>query len=275
MGDPKYGGRNLNKNHLIGDQITFNDQWSVLLGVSRSNIQSGSYDKSRNSPSVSLIFKPMPWLSTYASYIEGLEMGGTAPDTASNARQVQSPMVSRQKEIGVKATVGKLLLTGAIFDIEKAYEFTNSDNVYTQDGRQKHTGIEFNATGKLFDKLTVVSGIAALNPKVKGSDLDGKSTINVAKVVAKVYAEYALPVPGLSLAGGVYYTDEQWADSANTDRLPAVTTADLGMRYATQMSGKPLTLRLSVNNVADKSYWLNSYYVGAPRSEAFSAQMQF
>lgn len=275
VGDPKYGGRDLNKNHLIGDQITFNDQWSALLGVSRSNIQSGSYNKSRNSPSVSLIFKPMPWLSTYASYIEGLEMGGTAPDTASNARQVQSPMVSRQKEIGVKATVGKLLLTGAIFDIEKAYEFTNSDNVYTQDGRQKHTGIEFNATGKLFDKLTVVSGITALNPKVKGSDLDGKSPINVAKVVAKVYAEYALPVPGLSLAGGVYYTGEQWADSANTDRLPAVTTADLGVRYATQMSGKPLTLRLSVNNVADKSYWLNSYYVGAPRTVAFSAQMQF
>ena len=77
---------------------------------------------------------------------------------------------------------GKLLLTGAIFDIEKAYEFTNSDNVYTQDGRQKHTGIEFNATGKLFDKLTVVSGIAAL-----------------AVVLATVYAAAALtsPVPRL------------------------------------------------------------------------------
>lgn len=275
VGDPQYGGRDLNRNHLIGDHITFNDQWSMLLGVSRSNIQSGTYDKSRNSPSASLVFKPLPWLSTYASYIEGLEIGGTAPDTASNAREVQSPMVSRQKEVGVKATVGKMLLTGAIFDIEKAYEFTDSNNVYTQNGRQNHTGMEFSASGKVLDNWTVVGGVTALTAKVKGSDLDGKSPINVAKVVAKVYAEYALPVPGLSLTGGVYYTGKQWADDVNTDRLPAVTTADLGVRYATQVSGKPLTLRLNVSNLADKSYWLNSYYVGAPRSVAFSAQVRF
>lgn len=275
VGDPQYGGRDLNRNHLIGDHITFNDQWSMLLGVSRSNIQSGTYDKSRNSPSASLVFKPLPWLSTYASYIEGLEIGGTAPDTASNAREVQAPMVSRQKEVGVKATVGKLLLTGAVFDIEKAYEFTDSNNVYTQNGRQNHTGMEFSASGKVLDNWTVVGGVTALTAKVKGSDLDGKSPINVAKVVAKVYAEYALPVPGLSLTGGVYYTGKQWADDVNTDRLPAVTTADLGVRYATQISGKPLTLRLNVSNLADKSYWLNSYYVGAPRSVAFSAQVRF
>jgi iron complex outermembrane recepter protein len=275
VGDPVYGGRDLNKNHLIGDHIIFSDRWSMLLGVSHSNIQSGAYNKSRNSPSLSLVFKPLSWLSTYASYIEGLEMGGTAPDTTNNPREVQPPMVSRQKEIGAKATIGKLLLTGAAFNIEKAYEFTNSDNVYTQDGRQNHTGIEFNASGKLFNKWTVVSGVTALKAKVKGSDLDGKSPINVAKVVAKIYSEYELPVPGLTLAGGIYYTGKQWADDVNTDRLPAVTTADLGVRYATQLSGKLLTLRLNVSNLTDKNYWLNSYYVGAPRSVAFSAQLQF
>ena len=54
-----------------------------------------------------------------------------------------------------------------------------------------------------------------------------------------------------------------------------MTTADVGLRYATKVSGKPLTLRLNVSNVANKSYWLNAYYVGAPRTVAFSAQMQF
>lgn len=275
VGDPEYGGRDLNKNYLIGDNITFNDRWSMLVGTNHSVIQSGAYNKSRNSPSVSLVFKPLPWLSSYASYIEGLEIGGTAPDGTSNAREVQSPMVSRQKEIGVKASVGKLLLTGAIFDIEKAYEFTDSDNVYTQNGRQNHQGVEFNVSGKLGDKWTVVSGVTALDAKVKGSEFDGNSPMNVARLVAKVYAEYALPLPGLSLTGGLYYTGKQWADAANTDRLPGVTTADIGLRYATQVSGKPLTLRLNISNLADKSYWLNSYYVGAPRSVAFSAQVQF
>ncbi len=283
---PYYSGRVRNNNLVIGDNIKFNDQWSMLVGINRSNIRTEArtsdgdraqpdYNKSRNSPSVSLRFKPVPWLTTYASYIEGLEPGGIAPDTAVNFGAVQAPMVSKQKEIGVKASVGNMLLTAALFDIEKAYEFIDSDNVYTQSGRQNHKGFEFNASGKLTDKLTIVSGITALSAKVKGSEFNGKSPLNVAKVLAKIYSEYELPVPGLSLTGGIYYTGRQWADAANTDRLPSVTTADVGLRYATKVSGKPLTLRLNVSNVANKSYWLNAYYVGAPRTVAFSAQMQF
>ncbi len=275
VSDPQYAGQDKNTNYLIGDSITFNDKWSMLAGINHSTILSGTYNKSRNSPSVSLIFKPMPWLTTYTSYIEGLEIGGTAPDGTTNARDVQPPMVSRQKEVGLKTTVGNVQLSTALFDIEKAYEFTDSSNFYTQSGRQNHKGIEFNASGKLNGKWTVIGGVTALDAKVKGSDLDGKSPINVAKVVAKIYSEYELPVPGLSLTGGLYYTGRQWADAANTDRLPAVTTADIGMRYATRVSGKPLTLRLNISNLADKSYWLNTYYVGAPRSIAFSAQVQF
>ena len=283
---PYYSGRVVNSNYVIGDNIQFNDQWSMLVGVNHSTIRTESldstgalsqpnYDKSRNSPSISLMFKPVPWLTAYASYLEGLEQGGIAPDTASNYGSILAPMVSRQKEIGIKATVGNMLLTTALFDIEKAYEFTDSNNVYTQAGRQNHKGIEFNASGKIADKWTVVGGITALDAKVKGSDYNGNAPMNVAKVVAKIYSEYELPVPGLSLTGGIYYTGKQWANAANTDRLPAVTTADIGMRYATKVSGKPLTLRLNVSNVTNKSYWLNSYYVGAPRSIAFSAQVQF
>jgi len=283
---PYYAGRVMNRNHVIGDHIQFGEQWSMLLGITRSNIRTVTldgegakpqpdYDKSRSSPSVSLMYKPVPWLTAYASYIEGLEAGGTAPDTAANFGAVLPPMVSRQKEIGLKATVGELLLTGALFDIEKAYEYIDTANTYTQNGRQKHRGFEFNVSGKPADKWTVVGGLTALDAKVRGSEFDGKAPQNVAKLIAKVYAEYELPVPGLVLTGGLYYTGRQWANADNTDRLPAVTTADLGLRYAMKLSGRPLTLRLNVNNVANKSYWLNSYYVGAPRSVAFSAQMPF
>ena len=41
------------------------------------------------------------------------------------------------------------------------------------------------------------------------------------------------------------------------------------------MTGRPVTLRLNVNNVANRNYWLNSYYLGNPRNVALSAQMQF
>jgi len=286
-GSTYYAGRVSNDNFMIGDLVTFNEQWSALVGINHSRIQSigrdadgnptqPDYDQSRNSPNVSLIYKPRPWLTTYATYIEGLEAGGFAPLEAANSLANMPPMVSKQKEIGIKAELGGVLLTGALFDIEKAYEYTNSANVYTQDGKQRHRGAEVTAFGKVTPAWTVVGGVTLLTADVRGGDSDGNAPMNVPKVVAKLYSEYALPfAPGLSTTAGVYYVGKQWANDTNTSRLPSYTTLDLGLRYATRLNGRPLSLRLTLNNVTDRDYWLNSYYVGAPRSLAFSAQLQF
>lgn len=281
-------GKDINENYVIGDLVSFNDAWSALVGVNRSRILStsysdpgvrsanSSYDQSRTSPATSLIYKPTPWLTSYLSYIEGLESGGRAPSTASNQYQTMAPMVSRQQEFGIKATVGQLLLTSAIFEIEKAYQFTDSSNIYRQSGRQNHKGIEFGATGKMTDQWTVMTGLTLLDPTIKQSENAGKDPVNVARQMAKIYSEYAMDnIPGLTLTGGLYYTGKQYANEENTDRLPSVVTADIGLRYQTMLSNHPLTLRVNMNNVFDKSYWLNAYYVGAPRTVAFSANMQF
>ena len=281
-------GKDINENYVIGDLVSFNDAWSALVGVNRSRILStsysdpgvrsanNSYDQSRTSPATSLIYKPTPWLTSYLSYIEGLESGGRAPSTAINQYQTMAPMVSRQQEFGIKATVGQLLLTSAIFEIEKAYQFTDSNNIYRQSGRQSHKGIEFGATGKVTDQWTVMTGLTLLDPTIKKSENAGKDPVNVARQTAKIYSEYAMEnIPGLTVTGGLYYTGKQYANEANTDRLPSVVTADIGLRYQTMLSNHPLTLRVNMNNVFDKSYWLNAYYVGAPRTVAFSANMQF
>ncbi|MBN9081479.1 MAG: TonB-dependent receptor [Rhizobiales bacterium] len=282
-----YGGGSQNHNFVIGDQIDFTDQWSALVGLNYSRILSEDvdstglltqprYNEARVSPSASLLYKPLSWLTLYGTYVEGLEQGGIAPATALNYGTVMKPMVSKQKEVGVKAQVGGVLLTGALFEIEKAYELTNAANIYVQDGIQRHRGVEFTATGKVTEALTVIGGVTLLDTKIKGGAYDGLNPMNVAKVLAKLYAEYEVgAVPGLVLTGGVYHTGQQWANAVNRDRLPAYTTLDLGLRYTTEISGKPLTLRLNVNNVTDKSYFQNSYYLGAPRTIALSAQMKF
>lgn len=282
-----YSSRIRNENWVIGDMIRFNDQWSVLVGANRSTIKTldrnrygapnqPDYDRSRTSPNVSLIFKPQPWLTTYATYIEGLEPGGIAPLTASNSMSVMPPMQSKQKEIGAKAELGGVLLSGALFDIEKAYEYTDRNNTYRQDGKQRHRGAEVSASGKLTESWSIVSGVTWLTAKVEGGTYNNNAPMNVPKLLAKLYTEYELPfVPGLSLTGGIYHVGKQWATATNTSRLPSFTTVDLGLRYAIKVSGKPVSLRLTVNNVANRDYWLNSYYLGNPRSVAFSAQMAF
>ena len=279
-------------NLLIGDIITFNEQWSTILGATRTRITSYNndfatstaprkteYDKSTTSPSLSLIYKPVPWLTTYATYIEGLQSGGIAPSRAINAGTALAPQISEQYEIGAKASLGDTLFTLALFNIDKPNTYTNSARVYVQDGRQENNGLEFSVTGKVTPQLTLVSGFTLLDPKVKKSAVAanaGNSPINVAKQLAKVYAEYDVAsVPGFALTGGAFYTGKQYADEANHYTLPSVTTFDAGARYHLPLGANDLTLRMNVSNLTDKHYWLNSSYLGDSRTVAFSAQLEF
>ncbi len=280
-------GRTHNRNWVLGDLLRWGERWSALVGLNHSRIESRSLDatgalaaplyaRSHNAPSVSLLYKPQPWLTTYVTYIEGLEQGGVAPLTAANRLAVMPPMVSRQKELGLKAEAGGLLWSAALFQIDKAYEYTDAQNVYGQDGTQRHRGLELSAVGKASALWTVMGGLTWLDAEVQGGANDGKAPMNTPRIMAKLYTELAVPaVPGLSLTGGIYHVGRQWATATNTSRLPPYTTLDLGVRYATQLAGKPLSLRLAVSNLADRDYWLNSYYLGTPRSVAFSAQMAF
>ena len=291
-GKQRLASTSQSNNFLIGDIITFNDQWSSILGVTRTQIKTYAndfvystpekktrYDESKTSPSLSLIYKPVPWLTTYATYIEGLQAGGTAPYNALNAGEMFAPQVSKQYELGAKATVGETLFTLALFNIEKPNGFINGGGIYSEDGTQENNGLEFSVTGKVTPKLTVMGGLTLLDPKVKDTNNkanNGNAPVDVAKQLAKVYAEYDIDaLPGLAVTGGAFYTGKQYTDEANDYHLPSFTTFDAGARYRMKVSENDLTLRMNVSNLANKEYWLNSHYLGDPRTVQFSAQLEF
>ncbi len=289
-GDQRLASTSETNSVLIGDVITLNPQWSTVLGVTHSSIETFAndfiygggiteYDKSKTSPNVSLIYKPAPWLTTYATYIEGLEGGGMAPNGSQGVTPGTAlpPEVSEQYEIGAKATWGDTLFTLALFDIDKPNYITNF--VYTPNGRQKNRGVEFGITGKVLPELTVVGGVTVLDAelaKTNNTANDGNKPTNVASRLAKVYAEYDVnAIPGVAMTGGAYYTGKQYTDEANRHDIPSFTTFDLGARYAMPVADNKLTLRANVSNLANKEYWLNSYYLGDPRTLTFSAQLEF
>ncbi|MCI8208489.1 ligand-gated channel [Pseudomonas sp. S25] len=295
-GDQRLANTSETNNFLIGDVITFNEQWSTILGVTNTQIKTYAnefvyakafgtpetetkYNESKTSPNISLIYKPLPWLTTYATYIEGLQSGGVAPSSTINAGQAFAPEISEQYEIGAKATVGETLLTLAFFNIKKPNAYTNGANVYVVDGQQENNGVEFSVTGKVIPELTVVGGMTFLDPQVKKTEIaanEGNAPTNVAKQLAKVYAEYDINgLPGLALTGGAFYTGKQYTDVNNDYQLPSFTTFDAGARYRMRLSENDLTLRMNVSNLTNKEYWLNSSYLGDPRTVAFSAQLEF
>jgi len=280
-----------NNNYLIGDSIKFNDKWSALAGVNDAAVDvvnvtnSGSrtgYNTSAFTPTGSLLFKPMPWMTLYATYIESLEQGVVVAQTYKNAGEVLPPLRDRQYEIGSKAEIGKMLLTLAVFQIDKANQYSDDGTVYgtyVQNGREVHNGVEFTASGKATEDLTLFGGATYLDATVKKTNtpsLEGKEPVDVAKLSAKAYAEYNLPFfRELTLTGGVYYTGPSYADALNTLQLPGYATGDVGARYTTQVFGKETIYRLSVTNVLNKNYWLDSRQLGSPRTIMLNGTVKF
>ena len=290
-----------NTNIIIGDDITLNRYFSVLVGANRSTIKStnydnktgvtrpGAYDKSVVTPTVSLIFRPTPDVSLYGTYMEALNPGGNVPFESiyTNAGEILPPTISKQIELGVKANVGGMFLTLAAFqfDRENNYTATNPDDTLTQnqDGRQVHKGIEFTATGKLTDDLTIMGGVTYLNPKITKTDnaaLRGKHPVAVSPWRGSLYSEYRLPfLQDLYLTGGVSYVGSSYFDAQNTLRVPSYAVGDVGLRYETAFNDTPVTMRLNVQNVTDHHYWIQNgagaIALGFPRTFTFSTTIEF
>ena len=69
---------------------------------------------------------------------------------------------------------------------------------------------------------------------------------------------------GLTLTGRVVRTGEQWVDQANTLELDSWTRFDLGARYVFAAGETPVTVRLSVDNVANERYWASAFDAFSP-----------
>jgi iron complex outermembrane receptor protein len=86
------------------------------------------------------MLRPAKPISLYASYIEGLESAGTAPDTATNAGRVMDPAVSRQFEGGLRFEAHGMQASLAAFRIQRALAYTDTANTYVLNGRAVHQG---------------------------------------------------------------------------------------------------------------------------------------
>jgi len=290
----------------IGDDITFNEQWSALIGFNYSNIYSkefysekqgdpiviideSTYDESAVTPSLSIVYKPMDNITTYASYMESLEQGGTADETYQdvpvvNAGEKMKPLTSTQIEIGAKVDISGMLLTAALFEIDKSLEYydviSEQQAQLFQDGRQIHSGFEFTATGQLTDNLTLIGGFTLLDAQTKElkdtPQLEGKTPKNVAEQMFKLYGEYNLvAVPGLVLTSSFSYTGDFHGDKENTDKIDGYTLLDIGARYQLDLANTPVTFRLNISNLTDERYWANNQYLGDGRRMSLSANVSF
>ncbi len=290
---PKRSTNRLGGIALADTLSMFDERLQVMLGLRRQEILSdnfntggvktSSYDKSAVTPMVGLVIRPWQRVSVYANHIEGLSKGDTAPNTAVNAGEVFAPYKARQQEIGVKVDHGRLMTTLSVFQITRP-SGQMTGNRFSADGEQRNRGVELSAYGAVGDGLRLYAGatwIDAELTKTSNPATLGNTAVGVPAVQLALNAEWDVPLlAGVTLTGGLIHSGKQYANQANTQRLPAWTTLDLGARYRTALAGQPLTIRADLRNVSDQGYWAGSstwgtLIAGAPRTFLLSATLDF
>ena len=278
---------------FLTDTAKFND-WLELFGGARLTrfqnnrgtalgVLNETYDKEVVIPTGGIVIKPNPSLSLYAIYAEGIEQGGTAPITAANANVVFDPLMSEQIEIGAKWELpAGALLTVAAFEIDKGLEFIDpGSNLFVQDGRQVHRGIEATISGRVGERLRLIAGAAWLDAKVERTAnpaLVGKNPQGLPEWQANLYADYDLAdiVEGLSVNAGLYYTGEKAVDQLNTFHVDDYVRLDLGLRYQHALGdSSTATWRLSVENISDEEYVADTSFGSLVFGSPLAARVSF
>ncbi|MGF7112426.1 iron complex outermembrane receptor protein [Pseudomonas laurylsulfatiphila] len=305
LGDPGITGKTFMRSAAASDTLGFiDDRLLVTLGVRRQQLvvqgydydtqnRTSNYDKSITTPVYGIVFKPWDHVSFYANRIEGLAQGPTAPTTSGsrvvvNGNEVFAPSRSKQVEAGVKVDMGTYGATLGVYRIEQPADgytqvIDDTTAVFIHDGEQINKGVELNVFGEPIDGLRLLSGVTVMDTELKNTQdglNDGNRAIGVPSFQFNASVDWDVPgLPGAALNGRMLRTGGQYADAANNLSLPSWNRFDAGARYAFKVQEKDVTVRLGVENVANKSYWESAQggYLtqGEPRTAKLSGTIDF
>lgn len=234
-------------------------------------------------PSFGVIVKPIRDLSFYATYLEGLEEGGTAPANSAVPGDVLPPAISEQYEIGAKGEIlSNLIFQIAGFRIDRPSAFVDpADNRFKLAGRARYQGIEASFTGEVTPRLSVyLSGQyldaetrTAVNPR-----LLGKRPENTPEWTSSLYVEYRPEaVRGLAVGGGALYVGNRAVNNFNDAFVDDYTLLSASVRYTFREIGEGLTLQLNAENLTNEKYWNTASNgllgIGRPRMVKLTARI--
>ena len=301
LGSPRLTDRTQTSSAAIADMLGFaRDRVLLTLGARYQKIEDTSYDydtgeplssysKGRVTPVAGLVFRLDPTVSLYASYIEGLVKGDTAPQTyvdasgtsrpVGNAGETFQPYQAKQEEAGVKVDLGRLGMSLGVYQSRKPIPSVDASGRYAITDRQRNRGVEFSTFGEIVGGLRVLGGATYLD-----ADVADRTAIGSPRMQYNLGLDWDVPaIHGLSVNGRVIETAHQYADAANTQRVPAWTRIDVGASYAFEVAGRPVVLRARVENLANRNQWVSvggypgsGYLVlGAPRTVIGSGTVSF
>lgn len=246
------------------DRVRLGEQWQVIAGLRASDYESVTattrYTAEESSPLFAVLWQPVESVSLYATYLEGLEEGGTAPANTVNAFEVLPPAKSEQVEVGIKAELFQRFTAAlSAFQIERASAFTNSANRFVLDGRVEYRGVEFAGSGEITPAVSVYASALWLDAEQTSASNPlqvGKRPENTPELTLSLFAEWRPEVaPGLALNAGVFHVGDRAVNPLNQAFVGGYETYSAGVRYTRELAGSDTTFQVNVENLTDETYW--------------------
>ena len=273
----------------VYDTVGVTQKLKLLLGVRRTRDDEivGSTKSSSHVSSLGYgaLYDVLPTTTLFASYMEGLEAGGTAPANAANANVILAPAKSKQKELGLRDSYFRGLSTSAsYFEIVRANAVTDPvTNIFDYSGDLRFKGVEATARYDITRAWTLNGALLRLNAVQEAPVqplINGKTPENTPKWNLNGGLAYRVQsLPGLTLRGGLKYISQRPVNPQNQGYIEGYTLYDAGAAYATRTAGQRLSFQLTVDNLANKRYWNsvanNIYGIGMDRAIRFSARMEY
>ncbi|MDE2349408.1 MAG: TonB-dependent siderophore receptor [Gammaproteobacteria bacterium] len=281
------------------DQIDFGSKWNLHAGVRYDDFKQSLLDRiaastsqqnvTSVSPDVGLVFKPIDNIELYTSYGKGFR-----PNTGQDAHGAAfQPEITRSYEAGVKFKTSGGWLNGTA-DVFK----TDKTNVLTSDpanpgfslsvGAAESRGVELDLNGRLPAKFSYRFSYAYVDAYFSKPLLDpdfgrplpaGTPLINVPKNSGSVMLarDFNVGEALVNAGGAVTYVSSQLGETGTTFYLPSYTLVKV---FGAVNLTEALQLSANVDNLFNKTYYLNSYAQlwvtpGAPRTFNVKATYRF
>jgi iron complex outermembrane recepter protein len=199
-----------------------------------------------------------PKLTAYEGYTQGLEDSGTAPGSAANPNAILPVTRTWQADAGVRYMLTSTVkMIVGVFEIQKPYFNLDEANVDRQLGTQRAQGVEVSLSGEPLPHLHVTAGVLLGYVSISGFDLAaqgiGRDAFGQPHSQGSINANYQIPFwPAFSLDATLLHYGAAPASVNDSVIGPAIDTVNVGMRYRTTLMGAPGTLRVEVQNIANK-----------------------
>lgn len=268
------GPRSRDKVFQITPGVSYVARW-LNVGEFSLGAQKSFYRRTITAPSAPLArTSSEPWLYNatlaaslssdavvYAGYTRGLEESGVAPESAANRGEALPASLTEQIDAGVRYKLTpQMTLIAGVFEVKKPFFERDGANVFTEVGDVSHRGAEVSFSGQVLPGFTVVAGAMFLKARVTGgpaaTGVIGSVPIARPNRLVRLALQYGPKEwRGFSVNTQFNHEGPVYGNRANTLRLPALTTLDVGARYNFHIMEETASLRVLVQNVTNVWQW--------------------